>query len=533
LSGVTLGIDIGTTCVKGLLLGLDGQVLATTSREIPVLRPRPEWAEIAPEAWWQGVRAVTRELLERSPVAADVEALSIVALRDAVVLTDVDDVVLRPSILWTDTRTLPQVRALAQEVGVEHVIDVCGAIPVVGLGAPTLRWYQEHEPELWSRVARIRLVKDWVVWRLTGIDQTDASSITRSMLNDARTGTWSPELMKAARVRPDQLPEVVRHPTDVLSPLGTAGARELGLRPDVIVVAGGGDDPAAALGAGAVEVDSICIGTGTASDWRRITASYEPDLSGRCDSSIHVVPGRHLAAATIDGTGTSLRWFRDVMRSSPFADPTWARPGSSGDDNPLGPKSFDVLTRDAATIEPGAARLFFFPYIAGQRAPHYLPDSSGVLFGLRAGHTSAHIVRAILEGVAFQYPATLKILGITSGTQPLITMIDGETRSSVWNQIKADVLGLPIQVPAVAEAAALGAAMLAAIGIGVFATAQAAVAASVRPGMVFVPDPERGEVYRALRVVYESVHDCLKPAFGICASSVSNPPHRQRSLQRV
>jgi xylulokinase len=480
---------------------------------------------------------VTRELITRSPVdAREITAMAIVAMRDPVVLTDEDDSVLRPSILWTDVRTLPQVRALAAKVGPEHLIDVCGTVPVVGLGAPTLLWHQEHEPELWARVARIRLVKDWIVWRLTGVDQTDESSITRSLLNDARTRTWSSELMEAAGVRHGQLSGVIRRPTDVLGQLGETGARALGLHPEIVVVAGGGDDPAAALGAGAVDVDSICIGTGTASDWRRVTAGYEPDLSGRCDSSTHLVPGREIVAATIDGTGTSLRWFRDMLRTSTVAIPTADAaelPPSIGDDGASGPGGFDALTAMAACVEPGAAGLSFFPYIGGQRAPHYLPDSSGVFFGLRAGHTPGHMVRAILEGVAFQYPATLEILRTAPDARPVITMIDGETRSPLWNQIKADVLGVPIRVPAVAEAAALGAAMVAGIGTGVFLTADAAVSAAVRPGVAFAPDPDRHEVYRGLRAVYERVHDCLEPAFEICASSAINPSHRQRSLDCV
>ena len=149
-------------------------------------------------------------------------------------------------------RTLPQVEALAEEVGAERLMDISGTIPVVGLVAPTLRWHQQHEPELWARVDRIRLVKDWIVWRLTGVDETDESSITRSLLNDARRRSWSSELLEAAGVSPRQLTPVIRRPIDQIGTLSPSGARALGLRAGLPVVAGGGDDPAAALGAGAV-----------------------------------------------------------------------------------------------------------------------------------------------------------------------------------------------------------------------------------------------------------------------------------------
>jgi xylulokinase len=519
---VLLGIDIGTTCVKGLLLAGDGRMLASTDREVPVLRPRPEWAEVVPESWWSAVAAVTAGLLRDAGVdAAQIDAMAIVAMRDPVVLLDDDGAVLRSSILWTDVRTLPQVRELCDELGAARLTDICGAIPVVGLGAPTLRWHQCHEPELWGRVARIRLVKDWIVQRLTGVDETDESSITRSMLNDGRTGSWSAELLDAAGVQAEQLPSIIRRPTDVVGSLSGTGAAALGLRPGLPVVAGGGDDPAAALGAGAVAVDSICIGTGTASDWRRVTAGYEPDPSCRCDSSKHLAPGRQIVSATIDGTGTSLRWLRDVLQAGGGID--------------RGDERFDALTAPALDVEPGAGGLSFFPYLGGQRAPHYLPDSSGVFFGLRAGHTPSHLVRAVLEGVAFQYPATLEILGVDPDARPPITMIDGETRSPLWNQIKADVLGLPISVPAVAEAAALGAAIVAGIGIGTFADAEDAVARAVRPGVTFIPDPARHAAYRELRERYELVHACLEPAFEVAASrhTVVHPANKHRSLHRV
>jgi xylulokinase len=513
-------MDIGTTCVKGLLLDGDGEVLATVAREVPVLRPRPEWAEIHPDEWWHAVTEVAAELIGRGPVSpAAIEAMSIVSMRDAVVLTDAGGEVLRPSILWTDMRTLPQVQALAEEVGAERLMDISGTIPVVGLVAPALLWHQQHEPELWARVDRIRLVKDWIVWRLTGVDETDESSITRSLLNDARRRSWSPELLKAAGVSPRQLTPVIRRPIDQIGTLSPSGAIALGLPAGLPVVAGGGDDPAAALGAGAVTIDSICIGTGTGSDWRRVMAQYTPDLTGRCDCSTHLVPNRHLLAATIDGTGTSLRWLRDILGHKPASD---------SEDN-----GFDTLTALAGEIELGADELRFFPYISGQRAPHYLPHSTGVFFGLRAGHTPGHLARAVLEGVAFQYPATLEILGVGPGVQPQITMIDGETRSPLWNQIKADVLGLPISVPAVREAAALGAALLAGVGVGAFADAESAVAQAVHPGVTVVPDPARHAVYRDLLLTYLQVHECLEPAFDICKPSPIVQPTPQRSLHSV
>lgn len=499
----------------------DGGVLASKAHEIPVLRPRPDWAEIHPEEWWRAVTELAAELIGDGPVTpAAIKAMSVVSMRDAVVLTDADDKVLRPSILWTDVRTLPQVEDLTERVGSARLIDITGTIPVAGLVAPSLLWHQEHEPELWARVARIRLVKDWIVWHLTGTDVTDRSSITRSLLNDARRGSWSSELLEATGVSLQQLPSVVRNPTDVIGALSPTGAQALGLPAGLPVIAGGGDDPAAALGAGAVGLDSICIGTGTGSDWRRVIARYSPDLTRRCDCSPHLVPDRYLLAATIDGTGTSLRWLRDILGHTP-------RPDSNDD-------GFDILNELAAEIEPGAGGLRYFPYISGQRAPHYLPHSTGVFFGLRAGHRVGHLARAVLEGVAFQYPATLEILGFGPGSRPRITMIDGETRSPLWNQIKADVLGLPISVPAVREAAAMGAALLAGIGIGAFADAESAVAQAVHPGATFAPDPGRHAVYQRLHVAYSQVHDCLEPAFDICKPSpFVQPTPDQRSLHNV
>ena len=499
---VVFGFDVGTTCVKGLVLTAEGTVLGTASYEVPVARPAPDRAEVDPENWLRGMQSVVAEALTAAMCSPeDVRALAVVSMRDAIVCLDDGDDVVRPSILWTDQRTAPQLRALMSDITRERLYDICGTVPVVGLAGPVALWMQEHEPDLWRRVRKVRHVKDWLVWRLCGVDATDISTITRSLINDARTDSWSPELLAAAHIDAGLLTHDIRQPTEVIGHLGAAGAQMLGLAPDVVVVAGGGDDPAAALGAGAIEVDSVCAGTGTASDWRRVAAAYVPDPLGRRDCSPHFVFGRYIVAATIDGTGTSLRWFRDLFRRD--AGPT---EGGFIDDI-----DFAALTQQAATVAPGAESLLFLPFLEGNRAPHFLNGASGGFFGLRAGHTRAHLARAVLEGIGFLYPGTLRLLG--GQIPPAISMIDGETRSGVWNQIKADILGIPIHVPRVSEAAAVGAAMVAGIGTGLFCDVTTAVQACVRPGVTYQPDPALHAIYSELQYIFDKTISGLTPAF--------------------
>jgi xylulokinase len=501
-----LGVDIGTGSVKALAVTLDGRPLATSCVEHPMHHPRPGWAENDPDDWLRGVVDAVRQIVAADGVdPGAVVGMCVVSQRDPWVLLDADDQPLRASIAWTDQRSEPDLAEFAGRMGRPWLIDRTGVLPIAGLGLPTLLWIQRHDPAAWSSTRRLLSPKDYVLFRLTGLVGTDVSTPARSVMNDLRTDGWSAEICSAADIALDLLPEVSWQPWQRVAELDADAARLLGLPAGVPVAAGGGDDPSATLGAGAVDIDDLCAGTGTSSDWRLVLGAGEPDTAlARGDVARHVVADRYLFEVCIESTGSSLRWFRDAFG---------------------GGASYAELVEEAGTVPPGADGLVFLPFVDGaKRAPWYLDGASGGFFGIASGHTRAHMARALLEGVAFEYPPTLEL--ISPGRDPgrPITLVDGEAHADAWNQIKADVTGVPIRTTAIRESAALGAAILAGQSVGGFADAADGARRLVRFDRVYEPEPMRHAHYGELREHYQGVLDAIRPLFH-AASPRPPAPH--------
>jgi xylulokinase len=500
MSGTThrdwlLGVDIGTGSVKALAVALDGRPLAAACVEHPMLHPRPGWAENNPDDWLRGVIHAVRQLVATDGVNTQgVLAMCVVSQRDPWVLLDGAMRPLRAAIAWTDQRSEPELAELTGRMGRSWLIERTGVLPIAGLGLPCLLWIQSHEPQIWATVRRLLSPKDYVLYRLTGRVGTDVTTPTRSVMNDLRTESWSAEICSAAAVAMDLLPEVCWQPWDRIAELDARAARLLGLPRGLPIAAGGGDDQGAALGAGAVEVDDICAGTGTSSDWRLVTDAMQPDTElERGDLARHVVAGRYVFEVCIESTGGSLRWFRDTFGAG---------------------ASYAQLVEEAQTVPPGAGGLSFLPFVDGaKRAPWFLSGATAGFLGISSGHTRAHLSRAILEGIAFEYPPTLELIAPGRDQNRPITLVDGEAHAGPWNQMKADVLGIPIRTTVIRESAALGAAILAGQSVGAFADAASGVRRLVRFDRVFEPDQARHEEYARLRSRYEGLLGAIRPTF--------------------
>jgi xylulokinase len=349
-----------------------------------------------------------------------------------------------------------------------------------------------------------------VIYRLTGEIATDVSSMSRSLLNDYRTNSWSTEICGEAGIPIGLLAEPRYRPWEPRATLSAKAAESLGLAAGTILAAGGGDDQSATLGSGVTDSGDLSAGTGTASCWRLVSSRAVADSHERADLSAHVVPDRHVYEMTIAGTGLSLRWFRDQFGIPADGD----RPAST----------YDSLVAEALEVPPGADGLMFFPFLDGSRLPHFNEDAAGVFFGITDHHRRAHFVRAILEGVGFQYPPLLAMLDDYVDRLGTFTIVDGEARSPAWNSIKADIIGRPIHTTKTIEAAAIGAAILAGMAAGVYRDARAGVAALVVPGPVVEPDPVRHEIYEQVRARYDAVYRHLDAAFH--AANRDRPPER-------
>jgi xylulokinase len=501
-AGYLLGTDIGTSSTKTVLIdAANGRLMAKATAEYRMRAPRAGWAENDPEDWFAAVVDTTRQTVTGSRVnAAQIRGWCIVGQRDPVVLLDARDRPLANSISWIDRRTLDINRELADIFGYERLVDITGARPIAGMSLQNILWTKRFEPSIWADTKSLLFAKDYVIFRLTGVKGTDTSTPSRSVMNDVRRSSWSDVICEKVGVDMSLLPEIRFSPWEVIDEIGTNTAALVGLPPGTPLAAGGGDDQSAALGAGVIDSGDLCGGTGTASGWRCVTERCQPEPAGRADLSPHVVPARFLYETTIASTGSSLRWARDTL-------------GTLATGLPTGGSAYDRLVEEAQTVPPGADGLFYYPYLEGGRTPRFNDDASGVFFGLNSGHTRAHLVRAILEGVAFQYPPSLELVkdwGMGSGR---FSLVDGESKSSFWNQMKADVTGREIAVPTVIQSAAVGAAILSSLAGQVFPEVHQAVDALIHFDRIYPPDMVRHAQYEEIRNRYECVYGFLDQAF--------------------
>jgi xylulokinase len=495
-----VGADIGSSGLKAVLVHPDRGVVAVAEHGYPMHRPRRGWAENDPDDWFRALARAVPQLLGHAAVpASQVRGLCVVGQRDVAVLLDRDGEVLGPCIHWTDRRDPAETRQLFDDLGRATLIDRSGTLPIPGLVLPNLAWTRKHHPRLWARVRWAMQPKDYLAYRLTGDVGTDPTGPTRSILNDWRKQDWSLETCTEAGIPREILPDVTYQPWEPRGTLGD-GARDLGLLPGTVLVAGGGDDPAAALGSGVVAPGDVSIGTGSSMSWRVVGTGPMFDRSGLIGLMPHLVPDRYLHEMVATGTGTTLRWFRSV-----FGDGL----------------TYEQLIAEAAEVPPGSDGLLCFPYVEGATVPLQDDDARAVYFGISGHHRRAHFTRATLEGIAYQYPGLLDVLRTRGHRLGPMTISDGEARSHLWNQIKTDVMGEPVVPSLRVEAPSIGAAILAGLGTGLFASARDALAVVLELAPAVTPDPRATSVYADLRGRWETVRSTVFPAF---AAASEGPP---------
>jgi sugar (pentulose or hexulose) kinase len=485
VAGVThvIGLDLGTSALKAVLAGPARGVVAVAEQAYPMHRPHPGWAENDPEDWVRAAARAVPELLAAAKLAPeDVTAACIVGQRDIAALIDRDGAPLGPAIHWSDRRDPHETAALFERLGRDRLLETSGTHPIPGLLLPNLAWTAAHRPDAFAGARAALAPKDYIAHRLTGECATDRGTPTRSLLNDWRREDWSDELCADAGIPRALLPAVRYDAWEVRAELD-ARAALIGLAPGTLLAAGGGDDPSAALGCGVTEPGELSIGASSSTSWRVVATAPSVRAGSPLGVLPHVVPGRYLHEMVAVGTGTSLRWFRDALDAG---------------------AAYEDLLAEAAAVPPGAAGVRFYPYVEGATVPYEDDDVRAAFLGIAPHHTRGHLVRAIAEGVAFQYPPLLEVVAAAGHAVEAITISDGEARSALWNRIKADVMGRPLRVAAVPEAPAVGAAILAGMAAGAFATARDGVAALTRPATTVEPDPARHAAYAEHRRRWEA-----------------------------
>ena len=486
-----LGLDVSTTATKAVLLDAEGTVHVASCPEYTFETPEPLWSEQDPRLWWDGAVAAIREVMAAAGLTGDdIEAVGLAGQMHGLVALDRHDDVLRPAILWNDQRTAAECDEIRETIGRDRLIAVTGNDALTGFTAPKLMWVRRHEPDVWSEIAHILLPKDLVRLRLTGDHAVDRADGAGTLLFDLAARDWSTEIVDALGIDAAWLPTTYEGPA-VTGSISAEAADATGLRAGTPVVAGGGDQAAAAVGVGAVEPGVVSLSLGTSGVV--FTATDEPliDPEGRLHSFCHAVPDRwHVMGVMLSAAG-SLQWFRDALA-----------PGVP----------FPALVDEALGVPPGSDGVLFLPYLSGERTPYPDPRARGAFVGLAARHGRPHMTRSVLEGVAFGLKDSLELMravGVTGFDE--IRATGGGSKSALWRQILADVLEMPVMTTTTSEGAAQGAAMLAATGAGWFASVQDACRALVTPGERVEPSP--ADVYRERYAQYRALYPALAPTF--------------------
>jgi xylulokinase len=468
--------------------------------EYDVEAPRPLWSEQGPARWWNAAAGAIRSALSSAGIRGDdVRAVGLTGQMHGLVLLDGADRVLRPAILWNDQRTAHACDEIRDVVGRERLIEITGNDAVTGLTAPKLVWVRDHEPEVWRAARHVLLPKDFVRLQLTGEHALDKADGAGTLLFDLAARDWSDEIVAALRIPREWLPPTFEGPV-VTGPVTAAAADETGLRAGTPVVAGGGDQAANAVGVGVVSPGTVALSLGTSGVVCAATTSALRDRAGRIHAFCHALPERwHLMSVMLSAAG-SLRWLRDTIAPD---------------------VAFDELVAPAAEIAAGSEGIVFLPYLSGERSPHPDPNARGTFVGLSLAHDRRHLVRAVLEGVAFGLRDGFDLM-IAAG-MPVPTQVraaGGGLASPVWRQILADVLDAEIATPATTEGAAFGAALLATVAAGWFETVDAAVDGVVRVAPSATPGPDATR-YREVHAAYRELYPALRPFFDAAAASAA------------
>ncbi|MFQ4137979.1 xylulokinase [Nodosilinea sp. PGN35] len=485
MADVVIGLDLGTGGVRAIAVDLQGQVVAQTTQSYPLLTPHPGWTEQRPADW------VNATLAALSTVADQLNGQSVLGLglsgqMHGLVPLDGAGQVIRPAILWNDQRTGQAVAAIEAAVPRQELIQRTGNPAITGFQLPKLVWLRQEEPQAYEQVQRVLLPKDYLGYVLTGAAATEPSDASGIGCLNLASRQWDTDILTALDISPDLFPQVVES-TATVGRLQSAIADRTGLPKGLPVVAGGGDNAAAAIGLGISERNlgrgSLSIGTSGV-----IFAPCDrptPDPEGRVHLFCHADGGYHLLGVTL-AAGGALRWYRDT-----FAPDI----------------AFNDLMALAETSEPGARGVLFLPHLAGERSPYLDPDTRGAWVNLSLAHTQGDLIRAVLEGVAFSLRATLEVIQEIAPVNQLLAT-GGGVRSPLWFHLLADVLGTELVAPKAEEGAAYGAAILAMVGVGVYPSL--AVAFEMLPEAIEAVQPQQHAAYEAAFERYTPLYESLK-----------------------
>lgn len=483
-----IGVDLGTSAVKLLLMDEEGKIKNIVSKEYPLYFPHPGWSEQDPEDWYRQAMDGIRELTEGFD-KSQVAGISFGGQMHGLVALDRDDHVIRPAILWNDGRTGKETDYLNQVVGKERLSQYTANIAFAGFTAPKILWMRENEPEDFKRICKIMLPKDYLAYRLSGSFCTDVSDASGMLLMDVQHKCWSAEMMEICGITEAQLPQLYES-FQVVGTLKKDVAMELGLPDTVKVVAGAGDNAAAAVGTGTVG-DGMCnISLGTSGTIFISSEKFRVDSNNALHSFAHADGYYHLMGCMLSAASCNKWWMEDILKTSDYG-------------------------REQAQIgKLGENRVFYLPYLMGERSPHNDPKARAMFIGMTMDTTREEMTQAVLEGVTFGLRDSLEVAKSLGISIERTKICGGGAKSALWKKIIANVMGLKVDVMESEEGPALGGAMLAAVGCGIFKDVKEAAEKLVKVVDTVEPEPELAdkyqERYEKFRQIYPTVRELYR-----------------------
>lgn len=482
-----IGVDLGTSAVKLLLMDENGNIHKIVSREYPLYFPHPGWSEQKPEDWFaqsmEGIRELTAECDK-----SQVRGISFGGQMHGLVVLDEADHVLRPAILWNDGRTEEETDYLNQVIGKETLSKYTANIAFAGFTAPKILWMKNHEPELYEKIAKIMLPKDYLAYKLSGTFCTEYSDASGMLLLDVQNKCWSKEMLDICGIREEQLPKLYES-YEVVGNLKPEIAEELGLGTDVKVIAGAGDNAAAAVGTGTVGDGQCNISLGTSGTIFISSKTFGVDQYNALHSFAHADGNYHLMGCMLSAASCNKWWNEEILKTK------------------------DYSAEQTGITKLGENHVYFLPYLMGERSPHNNPDARAMFIGMSMDTTREEMTQAVLEGVAFGLRDSLEVAR-SLGISPERTKIcGGGAKSSLWRQIIANVMNLKVDVLENEEGPALGGAMLAAVGCGEYPDVETAAAKIVKVVDTVTPEPELTRKYEERYQYFRKIYPTVKELF--------------------
>lgn len=481
-----IGIDVGTTGTKTMLFTQQGDLLARAYRGYPLSNPQVGWCEQNPEDWWQAVVETVKEVCSTREICNNVAAISLSTQGGTIVPTDAQGQPLRSAIVWNDIRFQEQMDAFVREVGASDIMyRLTGWKLSPGLPALAIRWLKDNEPDVFAKTALFLSVPDYIAMKMTGIPAVDISNAGINQLCDIRAGEYSPQLMDFAGIKKEQLPKLVRSGTPI-GQLTAKAAQSLGLSTDTLLVAGAHDQYAVALGAGAVHDGDILIGSGTC--WVVTAITDQPGFDTGLSQSVSAVPGKWGSMQSLSSGGVCLDWLRkQVAEESDM--------------------SYETINAILDNRKAAEDKLFFFPFSGKADSNRRFQKAS--FTGLDLSHDRYHMAKAVMEGVVFQILWMMEDFSAKPSKDGII-LSGGASKSPVWSQLLADISGMPVRIPVVADLACVGAAIMAGVGCGVFENEMIGYQKLAVEERYLQPDLNKTKMYTAAFALYKQQATALR-----------------------